>query len=72
MTLSPSEIETYFTDLESINKNLKDELVRLCWYMRGGLSYDEAFLLSPEDREIMAKLVKDNIETVKNTKMPLL
>ena len=68
----PSEIETYFTDLENINKNLKDELVRLCWYMRGGLSYDEAFLLSPEDREIMAKLVKDNIETVKNTKMPLL
>jgi hypothetical protein len=40
--------------------------------MRGGLGYEEAHMLSREDREIMNKIVKDNIETVKKTKMPLL
>jgi hypothetical protein len=72
LTLSPSEIEEYFKDLENTNKNLKNELVRLCWYMRGSLDYNTAFELGPEDRSMMADLVKENIENVKATKMPLL
>jgi len=40
--------------------------------MRGGLEYDTAHMLAPQDREIMANLVKENIENVKTTKMPLL
>jgi len=40
--------------------------------MRGGLNYDDAFMLSREDRAMMSDLVKDNIETVKKTKLPLL
>lgn len=51
---------------------MKDELTRLCWYMRGGLEYDTAHQLSPQDRSIMADLIKENIENVKTTKMPLL
>ena len=51
---------------------IKDELVRLCWYMRGGLDYETAHYLGVEDRKIMAALAKENIETVKKTKMPLL
>jgi hypothetical protein len=40
--------------------------------MRGGLSYDESFMLSREDRTIMNGIVKDNIELTKKSKMPLL
>tara|TARA_B100000424_G_C22742066_1_gene401598 strand:+ start:235 stop:357 length:123 start_codon:yes stop_codon:yes gene_type:complete len=40
--------------------------------MRGSLDYDTAFMLSVEDREMMAELVKENIENVKATKLPLL
>jgi len=40
--------------------------------MRGGLSYDDAHMLSRTDREIFQNVIKDNIETVKKTKMPLL
>jgi hypothetical protein len=40
--------------------------------MRGGLDYDTAHYLSREDRKIMGNLVKENIDTVKKTKMPLL
>lgn len=40
--------------------------------MRGSLDYNTAFLLGPDDRSMMAELVKDNIELTKTTKMPLL
>jgi hypothetical protein len=38
--------------------------------MRGGLSFTEAFLLTIEDREIIGKIIEDNLETAKKTSMP--
>jgi len=38
--------------------------------MRGGLSYSEASALSPTEREIIAQLVKDNVETTKKSGQP--
>ena len=57
-------------DMESSQKELKHELMKICWYMRGGLSYSEASALSPSEREIIAILVKDNMETTKKTGQP--
>lgn len=49
---------------------LKDDSLRLAWYMRGALSYDEAMMLGLSDKEILAKIVKDNIKTTEETKLP--
>jgi len=69
-----------YLDIEGINKlvaefdkdtkAIKDDLFRLCWFMRGGLTISEAYLLSPEDREIIGKLIDDNLETTKKTQLP--
>ena len=48
-------------------KNLKMELLRLCWYMRGGMTYHEVMTMGPQDREIVGQLVKENLETTKKT-----
>jgi hypothetical protein len=56
--------------LEQQSKQLKHELTKLCWYMRGGLSYEEAYYLGVEEREIIAKIVEENIETTKKTQLP--
>jgi|TARA_A100001011_G_C14252293_1_gene818447 hypothetical protein len=53
--------------MENSQKALKHELVKISWYMRGGLSYSEAMALCPTEREIIAQLVKDNLETTKKT-----
>ena len=53
--------------MENSQKELKHELVKMTWYMRGGLSYSEATALSPTEREIIAQLVKDNLETTKKS-----
>lgn len=38
--------------------------------MRGGVGYNEAMLLSPVDKEVIAKIIEDNLETAKKTGMP--
>lgn len=38
--------------------------------MRGGLTYQEALNLSPDEREMVGRLVKDNLETTKKTGQP--
>ena len=56
--------------MENSQKELKHELVKISWYMRGVLSYSEAMGLSPTEREIIAQLVKDNLETTKKSGQP--
>ena len=38
--------------------------------MRGALSFDQAFLLDQQDREIIAKIIEDNLEVTKKSQMP--
>ena len=67
MTLSTEEIFKWLDQLERESKALKAELLSFCWYMRGGLSYSEAMDLSTEERQLIAKLVKENMETTKKS-----
>lgn len=52
------------------NKEIKSEVMKLCWYMRGGMSLDEGFSTSYEDRQLLNDLIKENLETTKKTQMP--
>ncbi len=70
MTWSVDKILEEVKVLENETKQLKFELSKLCWYMRGGLSLTEAYELSPEDREVLVKLVNENLETAKKTNQP--
>ena len=53
--------------MESESKNIKMDILKSCWFMRGGLTYQEGLNLSQSEREIIAQLVKDNMETAKKT-----
>ena len=46
------------------------ELMKICWFMRGGVTWQEVLNLSPDDREIASKLVKENLDTTKKTGQP--
>jgi len=61
-----SLIEGYEKDTRAI----KEEALKMTWFMRGGLSYDEAMLLSSHDKDIIAKIIKKNMETTKESGMP--
>jgi len=51
-------------------KAIRQDLLKMTWYMRGGITYDEAANLSIQEREIINDIVKDNLETTKKSKMP--
>jgi hypothetical protein len=38
--------------------------------MRGGVTYEEAFFLSPDEREMISAIVKENLETTKKSGLP--
>ena len=65
MTLDNDQVIAWLDSLEKESKALKKEVLQLCWYMRGSVSYSEAMELSPSEREIIVKIVKDNLETAK-------
>jgi hypothetical protein len=63
-------INRLIQEYEKDTKALREELFRLSWYMRGGLSFSEAFMLTVEDREILAKIIDGNLETTQKQGIP--
>ena len=59
--------------IENLDKEIlqiKNEAMKLAWHMRGSLSYNEALALSFHERDLIAKMVKENFETTKKTGLP--
>ena len=56
--------------MEQEAKNLRTESLKMCWHMRGGLTYQEAMMLSPNERTAIADIIKEHFETTKKTGLP--
>jgi hypothetical protein len=59
--------------IEAMDKethNIRLDVLKLCWYMRGGITYDEAMQMSEADRKIVNEIVKENLETTKKSGLP--
>lgn len=56
-----------------MDKEINDirlEALRMAWYMRGGLPYDQALQLSVSERKLISDIIKDNMETTKRSGLP--
>jgi hypothetical protein len=56
--------------MEKEAKSMRTEALKMTWYMRGGLSYTESMLLSQTERESIAAIIKENLETTKKSGLP--
>ncbi len=56
--------------MESEQKQIKSEILKLCWYMRGSVTLDEGFSMSYEERSLIGDIVKENLETTKTSGLP--
>lgn len=70
MTLSVEEIENLVKGLEAESKKIKEDLLKVCWYMRGSINIEQAYQLDNDDREMIAKLINDNLEITKTSGLP--
>lgn len=64
------EIHREVKKLENESKALKKDLYKLAWFMRGALSMEQAFSMDISDREIVAEIIKENLETTKESNLP--
>jgi hypothetical protein len=63
--------ETIQTMLGSMNKNViavEKDIASLVYYMNGGLSYNDAWLLTSNQRKIMVKVIEDHYKAMNPTK----
>ena len=70
MSLTLEEIHEYANELDRESKALKKELFKMCWFMRGGITIEQAYNLDYEDRQIISAIIESNLETTKETKLP--
>jgi predicted RNA-binding protein Jag len=55
-------------DAESIA--IKDNAIKMAWYMRGGASYEDVLNMSSEERKIISKLIEENLDITKKSGLP--
>jgi hypothetical protein len=70
LSLDNDQIVSLLEQYENESRAIREEAMRNSWYMRGGLSYETALELSPDERKIVAKIIKENLETTKKANLP--
>ena len=70
MILNNDEVIAWLDSLEKDSKALKREIMQLCWYMRGSITYDDSMMLSYDDRRIISKIIEENLETTEKSGLP--
>jgi len=69
---TPESIPALLADMKKDQKELRELIHELMWHMRGSLSREEAWTLSPVERSELLADIKKRIETVEKTQLPLL
>ena len=68
--MNSDQIAKLVDQMEKETRSIRQEVLKFCWYMRGGLTYDEGMQLSQSEREIINEIVKENMETTKKSGLP--
>lgn len=51
-------------------KDIKQQSLKMAWYMRGGATYEDVLQMSFQERDLVSALIKENLETTKSSKLP--
>jgi hypothetical protein len=70
MLNSDQEIQELIKGMDKEVKDIKEDLFRLSWYMRGGITFSELYNMGIQEREIIGKIIKENLETTKKSGLP--
>jgi|TARA_B110000858_G_scaffold93600_1_gene108002 hypothetical protein len=70
LSQSNPEIIKTLNGMEQEAKDFKKRLLELCWYMRGGLAFNEVMQMGVNDLGLINDIIKDNLETTKKSGMP--
>ena len=70
MSLDNNAIVELIYQFDKESKAIKEEALKMTWFMRGGVSYEEIMMLGFDEREIINKIIKSNLESTKESGLP--
>jgi hypothetical protein len=70
LNLTVEQIQHLLDGMEKEARAIRDEALRFTWWMRGGLSYEDAMLLSQTEKEIINEIISDNMKSTKESGLP--
>jgi hypothetical protein len=68
--MSPEGITKLIEQQDKEILGIREDVLKMCWYMRGGVTYEEGMNLSVSERNIVSAIIKDNLETTKKSGLP--
>lgn len=60
--IEPKDIPDFLQEHINDARALERELIELTWYMRGGITLDQAFMMTSRQRKYAFKFIEQNIE----------
>jgi hypothetical protein len=70
LVLDSDQIGKMLEQMDTEVNDIRQEALKMSWYMRGGLTYDQAMSLGANERKIINGLIKENLETTKKSGLP--
>lgn len=64
------DVQELVNQMDKETKQVKEDLLRIIWYMRGSVTYSEVCQMSSHERDVINKIIKENLETTRKSKMP--
>lgn len=63
-------MKKYADDLWKEAQAIKSNALKMCWYMRGGVTYLDILNMSSDEINQINAIIEDNLETTKKSKLP--
>lgn len=70
LRLSMDEMRKLGDDMWKEAMQIKFTAQRFAWHMRGGISYSDIMNMSNDEFQNISKIIEENMETTKTTKLP--
>jgi hypothetical protein len=64
------QIEKFTNDMVKQADSIKLNAIKLSWFMRGGMRYEDIMNLSYKETELVNSMIEENLETTKKSKLP--
>ena len=68
--MNSDQIAKMIDQMDKDITGIRQEAMQMSWYMRGGVNYEQALQLSKLERDIIGKIIKENMETTKKSGLP--
>lgn len=72
MARTVEDVRAFLAECRRDQQELRAHVTMLMWHMRGSLSREEAWTLSPDERKDVLKLIEERLKIVEKTRLPLL